>query len=149
MISASFDYLEAPVYLLYEHEIGESMWHNETRELKEPYRAHSFQYIDIHTIAPSDDEYEVLTLISPLSEYLCEGNSVHRLTSLITEDDSSFEFCDFLDQLLCFLSLDIRYFSMFYRSDCMDFYIFCHTLHILTNPVCAISELTGLLLKVK
>jgi hypothetical protein len=133
MISASFDDLEAPVYLLYEHEIGESMWHDETRELKEPYWARSSQYIDIHTIAPSDDEYELLTLMSPFSEYLCEGNSVHRLTSLITEDDSSFEFCDFLDQLLCFFSFDIGDFCMFYRSDGMDFYIFCHTLQILDN----------------
>ena len=124
MISTSPDDLEATIYLLYEHEIGESVGHHEARELEEPYRARSSQYIDIHTIAPSDDEYEVLTLISPLSEYLCESNSVHRLTSLITEDCSSLKFGNLLDQFFCLFSFYIFDFGMFHRADSVDFYIF-------------------------
>ena len=133
MVSASFDDFKSSVNLLYEHEIGESVGHNETRELEEPYRARSPQYIYIYAVAPADDEYEVLALISPLFEYLYEGNSVHRLTSLITEDDGSFEFCDFLDQLLCFFTLDIVDFCMFHGADGMYGDIFSETLLILAN----------------
>ena len=133
MVSASFDDLETSIYLFYEDQEGESMGHDEPRELEEPYRARSPQYIDIYTIAPSDDEYEILALISPLFEYLCEVNSVHRLPPFITEDDGSFEFCDFLDQLLCFFTLDIVDFCMFHGSDGMYGDIFSETLLILTN----------------
>jgi hypothetical protein len=58
--------------LLYEHEIGESMGHYETRELEKPYRPHTSQYINLNSIASPDDEYEILAFISSLAERLRE-----------------------------------------------------------------------------
>ncbi len=133
MVSASFDDLETPIYLLYEDQVGESVGHDKFRELEELYSPRSTQYIDVDTIAPTDDEYEILALIATLAECICECDSIHRITPLITEDGTSLEFAYFLDQLLCFFSLDIGDFCMFDGLDGMDFDIFGKSLPILAN----------------
>ena len=125
MVSASLDNLESSVYLLYKHEIGESMGHHEAWELEEPCRSCSPQYIDLYTIAPTDDEYEILTHITPISQYFRECHRIHTFASLIAEDDRSLEFRYFIDQLLCLLTLDIVDFCVFHGLDGVDFYIFC------------------------
>jgi hypothetical protein len=62
VISTSFYDLMGSVYLFYENEKGEGVWHHKIRYTDRMVWC-TRKYLEIKTIAPSDDEYEWLTLI--------------------------------------------------------------------------------------
>ena len=88
MIPASLDNLMGPVDLFHEHEEGERVWHDEVRDLDRLVRDIR-EELQIHTVAPTDDEGDIFALVLRALDRLDERRCRETHSSLIEEDDLS------------------------------------------------------------
>lgn len=106
MIARALHDLIGAVYLLEEHQECQRVGHHELREphgLVRNLRKH----LQIYSIAPADDEDEVLALVFRGLKHIGEFGRFHRFTSLIEEYSTSLHLLQRLHDRDSFLDLDI------------------------------------------
>ena len=106
MIPASLDNLMGAVDLLHEHEEGERVWHDEVRDLDRLVRDIR-EELQIHTVAPTDDEGDIFTLVLRALDRLDECRCRETCSSLIEEYDLSLRLREDLHDHEGLLHLDI------------------------------------------
>lgn len=119
MISTSLDDLMGAVELLHEHQEGERVRHDEVRYFYRLVRD-ICEELQIHTIASTDDEGDIFTLIFRALDRLDECGCRETHSSLIQEYDLSLRLREGLHDHESFLHLDILTVGMRDRFEALD-----------------------------
>lgn len=127
MIPASLDNLMGAVDLLHEHEEGEGVWHDEVRDPDRLVRDIR-EELQIHTIAPTDDEGDIFALVLRALDRLDECRCREARSSLIQEYDLTLHFHEILHDHESLLDLDILAVGMGDGLEALDSGEFLYTL---------------------